>query len=190
VTLPNMLSVLRLALAPVLLTLAWRQVEDWFVAILILAFLLDLIDGPIARHFNQVSKLGARMDSWADFSIYLAFVIGAWWLWPQIVRREWLYVASVAVSVVIPVTFGVLKFGKPTSFHTWLVKAAAVSMAPSAILLFLGGAAWPFHIATLVCVAAAIGDFGLRGGGDRGGRYRQLVIRAAFGCEECRARIT
>lgn len=155
-TIPNLLSILRLALAPVLLTLAWWQIANWFIPILILAFLLDLVDGPIARRFNQVSALGARMDSWADFSIYIAFVIGAWWLWPDIVRREWPYVAAVAASVIVPVSLGVIKFGKPTSLHTWMVKASAATMAPSAIWLFLGGAAWPFHVATVVCVIAAI----------------------------------
>ena len=143
-------------LAPVLLALAWWQLANWFIPILIVAFLLDLVDGPIARRFNQVSTLGAKIDSWADFSIYISFVISAWWLWPDIVRHEWPYIAGVTVSIVAPVTFGVLKFGKPTSLHTWMVKAGAVMMAPTAILLFLTGPAWPFHVATVVCVTAAI----------------------------------
>jgi CDP-diacylglycerol--glycerol-3-phosphate 3-phosphatidyltransferase len=36
-----------------------------------------------------------------------------------------------------------------------MVKASAVAVAPSAILLFLGGPAWPFHVATVIAVAAA-----------------------------------
>jgi CDP-diacylglycerol--glycerol-3-phosphate 3-phosphatidyltransferase len=156
VTVPNALSGLRLLLAPALLLLAWFQFANWFIPVLILAFVLDLVDGPIARRFDQVSAFGARIDSWADFSIYVSFVVGAWWLWPDVVRREWPYIASVAASVLVPVAFGVLKFGKPTSLHTWMVKAGAVTMAPSAILLFLAGPAWPFHAATVICIAAAI----------------------------------
>ena len=155
-TIPNALSILRLLLAPVLLYLAWLRAATWFIGILVLAFFLDLVDGVLARRFNQVSELGAKFDSWADFSVYLAFLCGAYLLWPDIVRREWPYVATVAGSIVVPVIFAIAKFKAPLSLHTWLVKAGAAAMAPSAIYLFLSGVAWPFHIATVICVLAAL----------------------------------
>lgn len=155
-TLPNQLSILRLLLGPVLLVLAWFGFADVFIGVLIFAFLLDLIDGPIARKLNQVSRLGPRLDSYADFSIYLSFLTGACLLWPMIVRRELVYIIITGASIVLPAAAGLIKFHKATSYHTWLVKGAAVTMAPGAILLFINGPAWPFHIATMISALAAL----------------------------------
>ena len=139
-----------------MIAIAWLQQATVFIAVLILAFLLDLVDGPIARMTGHVTETGSRMDSYADFSIYVAFLIGAVLLWPEIVVREWIYLALVAASVVLPALAGLVKFHTATSYHTWLVKLAAVCMAPSAIILFIGGPAWPFHIATVISVLAGL----------------------------------
>ena len=155
-TIPNILSILRLILGPVLIILAWFGLEMVFVGVLIFAFFLDLIDGPIARKLHQVSRLGSRIDSYADFSIYIAFIIGAIFLWPDIVNRELFYFILVCLSITLPALFGLIKFHGGTSYHTLLVKLAAVCMAPAAIILFVGGPPWPFYIATAVSVIAAI----------------------------------
>lgn len=155
-TVPNFLSSLRLVLTPFLLATAWFGQEYQFLAILIFAFILDAIDGPIARRLHQVSKFGSKLDSWADFFVYIVFVIGAWWLWPEIIMREWVYILLVVVSFILPVVTGLIKFKILTSYHTWMVKLAALVMAPSAIWVFIGGPALPFHIATVICVVASL----------------------------------
>ena len=153
-TIPNLLSALRLALGMSLFVIAWRGNSGVFIGVLIFAFLLDLIDGPIARRWQQVSELGPKIDSWADFSVYLAFIIGAWWLWPEIVRRELLFISLLGLSIVLPALVGLIKFHRATSYHTWLVKIAVVCMAPGSILLVMGGPVWPFQIATVISVMA------------------------------------
>jgi len=153
---PNFLSGLRLALTPFLLVAAWFEQVYLFLAILIFAFILDAIDGPIARHLHQVSKLGSKLDSWADFFVYIIFAVGAWLLWPEIIIREFVFILLVVVSIVLPVLTGLIKFKKITSYHTWMVKLAAVSTAPTAIWVFIGGPALPFHIATAICVVAGL----------------------------------
>lgn len=155
-TIPNILSSFRLILAPVLLVLAWSSYSTGFMIVLIIAFLLDAVDGPIARWLNQESELGPKLDSWADFSIYLTFLIGAWWLWPEIVMRELIFILLTLASIIFPVIMSIYKFRKVTSYHTWLVKIAAVCMAPSAILLFLIDYSWTFRLASIVCVMASI----------------------------------
>jgi len=155
-TLPNFLSSLRLALTPFLLATAWFGQVYLFLAILIFAFILDAVDGPIARRLHQVSKFGSKLDSWADFFVYIVFVIGAWWLWPEIIMREWVYILLVVASIVLPVVTGLIKFKILTSYHTWMVKLGALLMAPTAIWVFIGGPALPFHIATIICVVAGL----------------------------------
>jgi phosphatidylglycerophosphate synthase len=155
-TFPNFLTVLRFILGFVLFAIAWFGKENIFIGVLIGAFFLDLIDGPIARWTHQVSELGSRLDSLADFSVYMAFIVGAWWLWPEIILREIIYVTLLALSIVVPVLIGYIKFSKATSYHTWLVKFAVACMAPSSIILFIGGPAWPFQIASIISVIAGL----------------------------------
>ena len=63
-TLPNALSALRIVLAPVLLALAWTRHEHWFLAVLLISLVSDILDGKLARWLNQCSEWGARLDSW------------------------------------------------------------------------------------------------------------------------------
>lgn len=74
-TIPNALSVLRILLIPVF---AYYFVKDQvLVAVLIMAFaaITDLLDGKIARKFNQVSALGKILDPIADKLSQMAIVI-------------------------------------------------------------------------------------------------------------------
>lgn len=78
-TLPNLLTGLRLLLAPVVL---WRVLEGdmqgafWvFVA----GAVTDLLDGNIARLFNQRSVLGAWLDPIADKVMLLSTLIALVW---------------------------------------------------------------------------------------------------------------
>lgn len=69
-TIPNMLSLFRLVLIPVYMTVYLNATDlwDYFVAAMILAVscLTDMIDGKIARHFNMISTVGKILDPLAD----------------------------------------------------------------------------------------------------------------------------
>lgn len=155
-TLPNYLSVFRLCSVPVLLLLAWFNKERIFVVLLIFAFITDAIDGPIARGTEQESLLGSRLDSWADVSIYLTLPVCAWWLWPEIIMRELEYVLAVIASVAIPALAGIVKFRDTTSYHTWMVKVAAVCTTVSSLLMFLEVTSLPFQVSAVICVLAGV----------------------------------
>ena len=76
-TVPNVITVVRLALLPVFLWLLFAQ-EDRASAALLLAVLgaTDFLDGYIARHFNQVSDLGKVLDPVADRLLFFVGVGG------------------------------------------------------------------------------------------------------------------
>ncbi len=69
-TIPNLLSLFRLALIPVymIIYLNATEVADFCLAggILAVSCLTDLIDGKIARHFNMISTVGKVLDPIAD----------------------------------------------------------------------------------------------------------------------------
>ncbi|HEY8160015.1 MAG TPA: CDP-alcohol phosphatidyltransferase family protein [Methylobacter sp.] len=155
-TLPNLLTGFRFVAAPVLLWLAWNGHGIAFMGLLAITFLTDLLDGVAARLTGQVTPFGATLDSWADVITYLTIAICCWWLWPEVVSRELFYVGLIVASCLLPALAGILKFGRFTSYHTWGVKIAAASMSLTLYILFLNGSAWPFRMAAIICILAAI----------------------------------
>jgi phosphatidylglycerophosphate synthase len=160
-TLPNLLTGFRFVADLGLLWLAWYGYGIAFMMLLALAFLTDLLDGLAARLTGQVSQFGAILDSWADVITYLTTAIGCWWLWPDVVRRELIFVVLMVSSCLLPAVVGFSKFGRFTSYHTWGVKIAAASMGFSLYVLFFGGPAWPFRLAAVICILAAIEEISL-----------------------------
>lgn len=65
-TLPNMLSFLRLLLIPVIVILYEESHPWWAFGVLVLSGLTDVVDGWIARTFHQVSDFGKALDPVAD----------------------------------------------------------------------------------------------------------------------------
>lgn len=69
-TIPNLLSILRLLLLPFYAHIYLNATEDYQYllagGIMALSCLTDLIDGKIARYFNQVTNLGKILDPVAD----------------------------------------------------------------------------------------------------------------------------
>lgn len=65
-TIPNLLSLLRLLMIPLFVWLYLNDHEGWTAAVLILSGLTDVIDGFIARRFGQISDIGKALDPVAD----------------------------------------------------------------------------------------------------------------------------
>jgi len=94
-TLPNVLSALRLALVPVFLVLLVRGEDAWALLVLLVASLTDFLDGVIARRFNQITRLGQLLDPAADRLYIFAALIGLawrdlvpWWIVLIVIGRD------------------------------------------------------------------------------------------------------
>jgi len=78
-TIPNLLSLFRLVLIPVYVTIYLNASNsaDYFIAAAILAVscLTDMIDGKIARHFNMISTVGKILDPLADKATQFSLII-------------------------------------------------------------------------------------------------------------------
>jgi CDP-diacylglycerol--glycerol-3-phosphate 3-phosphatidyltransferase len=139
-TIPNILSFSRLALVPVLIVLAYFSRAQEFLVILAISLLSDVFDGYLARKLNQVSELGAKLDSWADVLTYSCMIFGLYWIWPELFAQQVWFLVAAALSFVVPVAYAFSKFGEYPSYHTLGAKTAAVLMAPAFYLLTLMGA--------------------------------------------------
>ncbi len=160
-SLPNLLTYFRFVAAPFLLWLAWSDKGDAFLILLAATFLSDALDGLAARLLNQQSELGAFLDSAGDLLIYGTMAISIWWLWPDIVQREIMYVILIIISFSLPVIIGIIKFHNFTSYHTWLVKGAVIVTGIAFFILFVFDIAWPFRIAAFVCLLAALEEIAI-----------------------------
>ncbi len=161
VNIPNLVSFIRILMAPVLFYLAVTQQPYWFLGVFLFAEFTDVLDGFLARTLNQITKMGSHLDSWGDFIIYTTITICAWILWPDILLRESLYFTIIVFSFTLPALIGFAKFRRFTSYHTWSVKLAVAVTVVSYILLFSGLLDWPFRIAALFCLYAAIEEIAI-----------------------------
>ena len=107
-TAANMITVLRFVLVPVvvycLLTEQWRLAFAGFLV----AGISDGVDGFVARHFNQRTKLGGYLDPMADKLLLVSvFVVLGFlgelplWLVILAVSRDALIVCAVLLSTVM-----------------------------------------------------------------------------------------
>jgi len=66
VTVPNLLTMFRMALIPVFVSLLFSRKFAWALGVFILAGITDGLDGLLARRLNQGSQLGTILDPIAD----------------------------------------------------------------------------------------------------------------------------
>jgi cardiolipin synthase len=65
-TLPNILTIIRMALTPVFVTFLYYQRFTWALLVFVFAGVTDFFDGLLARNFDQKSQLGTILDPIAD----------------------------------------------------------------------------------------------------------------------------
>ncbi len=110
ITVPNLLSVLRLAGVPLFLYLllvpggsAWGA-DFWAIVVLAAGGITDWLDGKLARLLDQYSRLGALLDPAVDRLYILAALValGAreivpWWVVATLVARDLVLGATLPV---------------------------------------------------------------------------------------------
>ena len=136
---PNLLSSLRMAAAPLLIGLAETGHRHGFVILMIAAFASDALDGIIARRFGFVSRIGSLLDSIADVLLFSAIAFGIMHFDPAVVASHLaLFLCILAAWLGVGI-LGFCRYGRLASFHTILTRASAVSLGVFAVTLILFG---------------------------------------------------
>jgi len=151
---PNSISVLRILMVPVLLFLAWNGHQAAFTGLLAVSLSTDILDGYLARRLNQMTRLGAQLDSWGDFLTVLTYPFAAIWLRPDALEANALYVLIALIAYFTPIAFGFIKFRRLTSYHARMTRVTAYAMGAAVIVFFAGWSDFPFRLACVFLVLA------------------------------------
>jgi CDP-diacylglycerol--glycerol-3-phosphate 3-phosphatidyltransferase len=158
--LPNILTSLRIAAIPVLWWLAVAHRHDAFAALLIACLVGDVADGMLARVLQATSELGALLDSIADTLLFCVAAYGAWVFYPDAVRQHAAGFASILALWIVENGAALLRYGRLSSFHTYLSRIAAYAMGIFIGLLFLMGFhAWLLYLAVGLLALATAEEF-------------------------------
>ncbi len=135
-TIPNLLSLVRLLLIPLIL---WLYIvkEEYILAVIVIALSggTDILDGYIARHYNMVSDLGKIIDPIADKLTQAAMIFCLYNRYKAIRYLLGLFF----VKEIIMAYFGWLAIRKTDSVNSaqWFGKATTVALYATMIILFL-----------------------------------------------------
>ncbi len=145
---PNAISFYRLIMFPVILTLALLGYELLFVILFCINLISDMLDGLIARIFNQVTRFGAQLDYLADTGSYILALYGVFtFRWAEIQPHAWFLYIFIAI-LVISYIVAIIRFGKIPGLHIFSVVSSGYVQGTFFFVLFAWGfIPWFYYIA-------------------------------------------
>lgn len=154
-TIPNLLSVIRLALIPLIIRLYCEERKyDWAVAVILISGMTDIADGIIARHLNMVSDFGKILDPVADKLTQAALIICL------TVKHKWMYglIVLFAVKELIMAVYGYLAIRKKDSVNSakWYGKVNTVVLYLVMTVLILFPEISETFANILICLCGAM----------------------------------
>ena len=122
-------SFYRIAAAPFLLLLLYLEERELFTWFLLISYSTDMIDGFLARKFKMTSPRGAQLDSFGDQITFIIGLLGLLVFEYNFLKENYILVLIAFIPYVIQMLLAFGKYGKATSFHTYLAKLSAVIQA-------------------------------------------------------------
>lgn len=155
-------SFYRIAAAPFLLILIWLDNRLLFTWLLLISYSTDMIDGYLARKFKISSVRGSQLDSVGDQLTFAVGLIGVWVFEKDFVIENSFWIFLGLSLYILQMVLAFLKYGKTTSFHTYLAKLSAVAQGVFILwLLFFGPVYWLFYFMIFLGVIETIEEITL-----------------------------
>jgi cardiolipin synthase len=148
-TIANQLTILRMALAPLLVILVLTRRLQWALVVFVVAGVTDLLDGLIARLGGQQTTLGAMLDPVADKVLLSASFVAL--TWGPGLRQPiplWLTVVTLSRDAIIlaSVTIVNLTLGRRVFYPSLLGKLCTGSqLLTVGVVLLVNALATPFR---------------------------------------------
>lgn len=153
----NAITLYRLLAAFVLLYFILTNEPHIFKWLLAISFLTDALDGILARWLKVVSITGSRLDSIADDLTVLVAVIAIFAFNADFLLHQRVWVFVMLGLYLVQLMLALIRYGRLSSFHTYLAKAAAILQALFLVLFFF----LPEEPLLLFYAAAAVTSLGL-----------------------------
>ena len=96
-----------------------------FYIVYIIAGMTDIFDGFVARKTKTVTDFGSKLDTVADFVLFIVCLIK---LFPVLNIQKWIYIWAFVIFVikVINIIYGYVKYKKFISVHSVMNKVTGV----------------------------------------------------------------
>ncbi len=136
-SIPWLLVGLRCAIALLLLLDALDgKTGRLFILGYVVAFLLDIFDGIIARKLKVSTVKLRQADSWTDISLYICVAVSLWLVYPPVVIIFQIPLLIAIAFQLVLFAVSLIKFGKFPSFHTYTAKLWGISLFVAVVGLF------------------------------------------------------
>ena len=149
INVPNFISLYRLLAFPVIFFMALTGREQWFVILLCISLVSDVLDGNIARLFKLQTHFGAALDNLADIFTYAMAILGLFIIkWTDIKPHSWILFLFLGIFILSYIV-SFARFGKIPGLHLYSAVSAGYAQSIFFFVLFV----WGFYPWMLYVVA-------------------------------------
>ncbi len=150
---PNLLTLLRVLLIPLLFYLAYTSHKFTFAAVFIFMGLTDFFDGYLARMLNQVSLFGAKFDSFADDLVTISLIFWLYLLFLPFVSAHFIIFIIIYMLYFITLFFQYFVSKHKSGLHLHSAKIYGFFVYSLVLLfIFYRPIAWLFYIASIFVI--------------------------------------
>ena len=149
INIPNFISLYRLLAFPVIFFMALTGREHWFVILLCISLVSDVLDGNIARLFKLQTHFGAALDNLADIFTYAMAILGLFvFKWAKIKPHSWILFLFLGIFIVSYIV-SFARFGKIPGLHLYSAVSAGYAQSIFFFILFVFGFyPWMLYVVT------------------------------------------
>jgi len=113
--------------------------EQWFVILLCISLVSDVLDGNIARLFKLQTHFGAALDNLADIFTYAMAILGLFiFKWTDIKPHSWILFLFLGIFILSYIV-SFARFGKIPGLHLYSAVSAGYAQSIFFFVLFVWG---------------------------------------------------
>ena len=149
-TFPNILSLYRLLSFPFVLYFILIRAQIFFIVLMVINLLTDILDGYFARRFHCETNLGAKLDSLADEGMYILGLTGIWILKKAELEPYKIGLLIFASAYLLTLLVSLIKYKKLPGLHLYSSKIGGYLHGIFLLVLFI------FELSPFLLFAAMI----------------------------------
>jgi|ERR1043165_2605111 CDP-diacylglycerol--glycerol-3-phosphate 3-phosphatidyltransferase len=156
------ISSLRLIAVPIVIITTLLDLKEATGWIILIGLATDAVDGQVARRFHLTSKIGSRLDSIGDASLFLASFFSIVWFFPEFITTHLWQVCVLMGLYFLQLVVSFIKHKRETSFHTYAAKLSAITESLFIVVCFFyQPVEWLFYVTWIIGLLEQIDELSL-----------------------------